>query len=136
MAIDMKESIVSVDTAYQAKLRGYNNPPVTLEYWDDSDGIRRCPIDKVELIKDRVTWVVTHSLLNKWLMEKHNIYVKAHPLNTGEWEFILLFLNQPLEGSNGYKNRMSLHVEPYRWYSHDEAMEAGLMEALKEISVL
>ena len=73
------------------------------------------------------------SLLQKWLRDEHKMSITVHPLNTGKWEFVIFFLDQPLEGTDGFKNKMSLHVEPYYWDSYEETLEAALVTGLNLI---
>jgi len=79
----------------------------------------------------------TQDRIERWLRDEQSIYLKAHPINTGQlvlnWEFVIFFLKQPLEGTDGFHNKMSLHVEPYFWNSYEEATEAGIQEALRQI---
>ena len=62
--------------------------------------------------------------------------IKTHPLNDGRWEFVIFFLDQPLEGTDGYKNKMSIHIFPYKWNTINGAKRAAIQTALREINTI
>lgn len=78
---------------------------------------------------------IEYYFIQKWLREEHDKYIKCHPVYRDEktqWEYVIFFLNEPLlSGTDGFKNRMSLLDYPYYWNTYEEALEAGLYEALK-----
>lgn len=69
-----------------------------------------------------------------WLYEKHRIWIQGpFPLNNGKWEWVLFFLKEPLEGSDGFKNRMSIVEEVPYYDTPTEAYEAGIKYVLKNL---
>lgn len=69
-----------------------------------------------------------------WLYEKHGIWIQSpFPYNNGKWEWIIFLLNEPLKDTDGYKNVMSLHHEPYKFSSPTEAYEAAIEYTLKDL---
>lgn len=131
----MQEQLISFETAKLAKDKGFNEPCFNF-YEDDvlTDG-SQYSIKSVRNsgFLEGYKWVrqsaPTQALLKKWLRETHKMYVQAFPLNTGKWEPIIYFLDQPLDGTDG----MSLHTESNKLDSEEEAIERGLQEALNMI---
>ena len=88
--------------------------------------------------------IPVHPLLNQipaptiaqvimWLYEKHGIWIQgAFPYNS-KWEWVIFLLKELLEGTDGYKNVMSLHHEPYTFNSPTEAYEAAIEYALTNL---
>lgn len=69
-----------------------------------------------------------------WLYEKHKVWVQGpFPLNNGKWEWVVFFLKEPLEGSNGFKNRMSIVEEVPYYHTPTEAYEAAIEHVLKNL---
>jgi hypothetical protein len=108
----MKEEITTFETAKLAKEKGFTNFNC---FW---------PSDC--LTKGRPT----QSLLQKWLREKHNIFVYVTPTTLGD---NAVFIKDPwgkvlLQNESLYKNAVSCQFE------YEKALEAGLQKALKLIN--
>ena len=69
----------------------------------------------------------TQSLLQKWLRDKHNLNVTPDTFdNTGRWEAVIISIIQSEESR--------IHYEPEPIFNtYEEALELGLLEALKLI---
>jgi hypothetical protein len=70
----------------------------------------------------------TQTLLQKWLREVHNLYVEANPNASGYGWFI--------DKTNGTHIKGSEYEGPNdggRWDIYEDALEIGLLEALKLI---
>lgn len=111
MKTNLKEELISFETAKLAKEKGWNG-------------------DFVESHKI----LTTQSLLQKWLRDKHKIHVEVVPDNWSETEIIwyanILDLNEFLDAKKPffYKNKDIISNNIY-----EEALEQGLLEALKLI---
>lgn len=69
-----------------------------------------------------------------WLYEKYGIWVQGpFPLNNGKWEWVVFFLKEPLDGSDGFKNRMSILDEKPYYNTPTEAYEAAIEYVLKNL---
>lgn len=130
----MKEELISFETAKLAKENGFDL--VVHAFYDKNMCIDETMYHNWNEYKAAYS-APTQSLLQKWLREKYNKYVKVHPVYRDEkiqWEYVIFFLDEPLlSGTDGFKNRMSLLDYPYYWETFEEALENGLQEALKLI---
>ena len=103
----MKEELITFETAKLAEEKGY----------------------PFEFAGDVPTNIPTQSLLQKWLREEQGYYVIIIPTITIDWTFKVL---------NTMK-KDSMEVPPYTnvcgqdFSTYEEALEAGLQEALKLI---
>ena len=69
-----------------------------------------------------------------WLYEKHGIWVQGpFPLKNGKWEWVVFFLKEPLEGSDGFKNRMSIVDETPYYDTPTETYLAAIEYTLKNL---
>lgn len=69
-----------------------------------------------------------------WLYEKHGIWIQGpFPYNNSKWGWVIFLLKEPLEGTDGYKNVMSLHHEPYKFNSPTEAYEKAIEYVLSNL---
>ena len=111
----MEEQLISFRTALLAKEKGVFKDEV-IEYYSEDykeeccSGVRSFP-------------KCTQSLLQKWLREKHNQLVYVEHSN-GWWDFVV-------ENSVGYVEGDNAPDEWSDGMTYEEALEAGLYEALK-----
>jgi len=78
----------------------------------------------------------TQSLLQKWLREKHNIYVESYHDLTADGKSIQYYTSWGFIQSkdiNGNKNVNGWYDEYNNWKTYEEALEFGLQEGLKLI---
>ena len=139
----MEEQIILFKTALLAKEKEFN-PKHSLRYhYYTHDGILNG--DVTDLIKAQLgnknntidTNIMeslqtikasTQSLLQKWLREKHELYVESNPNASGYGWFI--------EKTNGTSIANSAYTGPNdggRWDIYEDALEEGLLNALSLI---
>lgn len=71
----------------------------------------------------------TQSLLQKWLREEHNIHIQLHyDCKYKYWEFRNFILSKYID-----KEHNKVYFECIGYNTYEEALEAGLQEALKLI---
>jgi len=132
----MKEEIITFETAKLAKDSGFQIPCKSKFVVLKTKIVEKTnSTHNANSKKDNVYARPTQTLLQKWLREKHNIYAKTHPVyKNGKvmYEFIIFLLNKRL-GEYGFKNLMSINIEPYYWEMDEEALEKALQEGLKLI---
>jgi hypothetical protein len=125
----MKEQLVSLDIAKLAKEKGFDVPTYgkylstsegyeVNEYLRHINGHRNYPSDDYS--------APTQSLLQKWLREVHEIYLLVERAEiTGRWDCAL---------KRDGRSTTWLDCKPGDQYkTYEEALEAGLQEALKLI---
>lgn len=122
----MEDQLISLETAILAKEKGYDQNPYKTEraYGPEFIDGSNVHLRSSSLFNPGSNTAVapTQSLLQKWLREKHNIHmlIKA-PVLTKKWE---CHIQTPFS----YKH-------PTHYYqigdSYEEALEQGLIEALK-----
>lgn len=130
----MKEEIISFKVAKLAKEKGFdkvwcnNIYCVGFNDLQEDKEIIECDWRNNVNGQFHLALAPTQSLLQKWLREKYNIYVSAIPFNDVEAGQIL-WDNEIIDVNDDW-NRFS----DYTYYhSYEEALEAGLREALKLI---
>jgi len=125
----MREEFINFETAKLAKEKGFEFK-VT---WNYILGFK----NNIE----RDKYLPTQSLLQKWLREVHNIYVSSFPYQdySDNWKPIDLmyyysiidlnkFIKQDI--NNGTIGELGSDIN---FKTYEEALEAGLQEALKKI---
>jgi len=149
----MKEKLITFDTAKLAKEKGFNlktpkyytteNPH---SYHKDLEGV--CilglmhnntlyqPQEEIDektgipmyRLNPAIVYAPTQSLLQKWLREKHSIAILVNFNDNTTFEFHY-FIHTNI--SISYSNRIC--CLPTRYKTYEEALENGLVEALKQI---
>jgi len=144
----MIETLISLETAKLAKRKGFDE--ATWEYYYDKDlhsgaldnGMIRWNSDS-EYSQELVCAAPTQSLLAKWLRDERGIKVLVDYIGIGsddyEWGYILKYEQgdakreyerlKIVESVQFYPGGYSNKVWPNN--SYEEALEAGLKEALK-----
>ena len=132
----MEEKLIEFKTAKLAKKKGFILHTLDTFYqYDGSISLCHYKSKRALYVQDmeRVEcYAPTQALLQKWLRDVHKLTMNIHPVENGKWEFVIFILKKPLP-ERGFENIMSLHVEPYRWDTYEEALERALKEALKLI---
>ena len=126
----MKDTRINFETAKLAKEKGFPQEPnrLTIPYYnykgefkgDVTDFLRKY-LKKEDTSNVESVSAPTQSLLAKWLREKHNIHLIAYKninIDGYDWCYIT---------TDGITN-----INSYKTY--EEALEAGLQEALKLIN--
>jgi hypothetical protein len=112
----MEDQLISFETAKLAKEKGYDFEN-TWEY-----------IDKMFRYKhDMTRFLITQSLLQKWLREKHNIIITPKT-DFIAWECVV---DHPDWTEELLVDKIRTEKEPLGvFYYYEEALEAGLQKAL------
>ena len=98
-----------------------------------STQINEAPLANYNLTKQSIS-IPTIAEVVMWLYEKHGIWVQGpFPLKNGKWEWVVFFLKEPLEGSDGFKNRMSIVDETPYYDTPTEAYSSAIEYVLKKI---
>lgn len=124
----MEEQLISFKTAKLAKEKGYNITNYLA--YDESTGLM-LPKDPAypgwhNYALEGTCPAPTQSLLQKWLREEHNMYISVEPNFNRKWHFAIFNLKESLLfGQKSLYSRDQL--------SYEEALESGLLEALKLI---
>ena len=136
----MTDQLISFKTAKLAKEKGFNEQCKMIhidcpEYpnWHDKIGTYDTMPHLVKGCK--VTNIPTQSLLQKWLREKHNIHIFiGRRININKWDSHAYSL---LLSSKEYiKERTQEKFHNQNIYdTYEEALEQGLIEALKLIKL-
>ena len=131
----MKEQLITFDTAKLAKEKGFNVP--VIYYFEDYNGeLTHYHLSKKDWNNRGKQYSIMYSapsqsLLQKWLREVHHIVIdntcyfsltkftlKLHTFENGE------FIGTVIDSVRDVKNRVT-------YKSYEEALEEGLIEALK-----
>jgi len=126
----MKDQLITFPTAKLAKEKGFNIPCIGWYYSKNptQQYLEHCtiPINTNKLEVHNCS-APTQSLLQRWLIEKHNIYVAVN-CNASGWYWELVKTN-----GTGIKSFIMLNSESGYHTLYEEALEVGLQEALKLI---
>ena len=126
----MKEELITFETAKTAKQKGFSwhcEKHYNHEYSYDEPAIFMDDLSPEDLEPFEYS-APTQSLLQKWLREKHGIYVNIDVVPCSG----LLVFNYLIRYSKDIgKIKISRHVFGYETY--EQALEEGLQEALKLI---
>ena len=119
----LKEKGFDVENKDKYKMFGSQTIP-QLEWYNDT---------KFNIYKDYYL-APTIAEVVMWLYEKHGIWVQGpFPLKNGKWEWVVFFLKEPLEGSDGFKNRMSIVDKTPYYDTPTETYLAAIEYTLKNL---
>lgn len=141
----MKEQLISFETAKLAKEKGFDIS--TANFYTENYGLAHLGFDGETLVyktgviydvngefeEGEITFASTQSFLQKWLREKHNLHIFiGYRMNVKKWDSHVYNLN--IKGKDYIKDRSLSKFHSATIYdSYEEALEAGLQEALKLI---
>jgi len=138
----MKEKIIDIETAILAESKEYNIPcwdfiDVVDEESSVMDFIGDNFEEKLEHAEKLVKyWRPTQSLLKKWLRETHNIGVESYhdydPKDKGS-QFYTSWGHYNGKEIDGTRNVNGWYDEYNHWKKYEDALEFGLVEALKMV---
>ena len=116
------EELITFETAKLAKEKGFpqNKKRMIGKYREDGNIQRGGPCAAVCDTNKEWFNAPTQSLLQKWLREKHNIYINPQASNSIDSWFDIY-----------YKHECIMEKDMFRTY--EDALEKGLIEALKLI---
>ncbi len=121
----MTEQLITFETAKLAKEKGLccsnGTSYVSAFYSEDGIVFEETEFQQKDCVIEDRYFRPTQSLLQKWLREVHKIHVRIDVQDT-DWYFGLDSISSEFE----YKSQ----CEP-SFKSHEEALEEGLLEALK-----
>ena len=144
----MMEQYISFETAKLAKEKGFPQEPnrLRIPYYNYKGVFKGDVTDwlKVYLKKENTSAVEsvsapTQSLLQKWLREEHGIHIVVIPTVTSDWTFKTVRVLSKIDHDviKGIKSISELppynNVHGYDYTTYEEALEQGLLEALKLI---
>ena len=134
----MKEKLVSYKNAKLAKEAGFNEPCKN-NVWAEDSYTETEDAQRNESYSTIRYSAPTQSLLQKWLMEKYDIWVRPirHiPYPNNSWKAIIEYeRNDILRKGEKYVVTFEVFPNNYRGVeeggTYEDAFEAGLQEALK-----
>ena len=127
----MTEELVTLETAKQLRKKGFN------EYCKNVIDINNIPRETLYRINDDLPKQCfsqpTQSIAQKWLREIRGVYVYVEPVIGKRWKLSFCDFNVPTEESDWMENEIN-KGNGYKVYdTYEEALEAGIQEALKLI---
>jgi hypothetical protein len=127
----MTEELVTLETAKLLKDKGFN------EYCENVIDINNMLRKTLYRINDDLPKQCfsrpTQSLAQKWLREIRGVYVYVEPVIGKRWKLSFCDFNVPAEESDWMENEIN-KGNGYKVYAtYEEALEAGIQEALKLI---
>lgn len=131
-----KDKVVSPYIAELAIKKGFDWD--TIHIWCDYDTVEERKLDKprVKVIRqesqrDRFLPAPTQSLLQRWLREVHKIYVSIDEEHIMRWFYTIYYTYSPDEMIELDLDDLNIMNDEFE--SYEEALEQGLIEALKII---
>lgn len=128
----MEEQVISFETAKLAKAKGFNEENGHTAY--SEDGLK-C-ISTKSSFYDEVKYPIqdsTQSLLQKWLRDKNNLHVFiGYRMDIKKWDSHTFNLNITAKEYIKDRTLFKFHLSTV-YDSYEEALEAGLKEALELI---
>ena len=142
----MEDQIVSLETAKLAKEKGFNVPSFGLYcvecdenkneddslvnyYEDDFYKLKNHNDEENQKGSHHMYSAPTQSMLQKWLREKHFVYVTALPSYTDNSDSKKCYFEI------AHKRRLMQMGDIYSYFNtYEEALEAGLREALRLVN--
>jgi len=132
----MKEELITFETAKLAKEKGFDEV-TDINYYEDYNYKLESNFNGLKHSDGNNYFISapTQSLLQKWLRDKHNIHIQCEVRVTyGEYKksFVNLYQMNVFTISGDMKNHTTFTGN---YNTYEEALEAGLVEALKLIKV-
>lgn len=135
----MKEVLISFETAVLAKEKGFNEICHNTFMYGGSS-YKTIPYYFVDSasnseIEELSYSAPSQSILQKWLREVHGIHIMDNYMpNIKKWDFVVYKLEyKGLEWVKHYREYRKTHLNR-RFDTYEQALEAGLQEALKLIN--
>ena len=116
----MTEELATLETAELLKEKGFNER----KYIMDVSTLLYCY---------RYLSVPPQSVAQKWLREIRGVYVYVEPVIGKRWKLSFCDFNVPTEESDWMENEINKGNGYKVYVTYEEALEAGLQEALKLI---
>jgi len=132
----MKEQLITLETAKLAKEKGFDVEGCFAIYQEKGnliisyeDMIDFTDQERVSRMFSAVALAPTQSLLQKWLREVHNIHCSSD-CNASGWMWVIEKTNGTFIKDSEFSGDIP---EAGMWETSEEALEEGLIEALKLI---
>lgn len=127
----MTEELVTLETAKLLKEKGFNEPCMIAMNIEDGRqyGTNRTNSE----LPIKVCSHPTQSVAQKWLREIRGVYVYVEPVIGKRWKLSFCDFNVPTEESDWMENEINKGNGYKVYVTYEEALEAGLQEALKLI---
>lgn len=127
----MTEELVTLETAKMLREKGFNEPCMIAINIEDSRqyGTNRTNSE----LPIKVCSYPTQSVAQKWLREIRGVYVYVEPVIGKRWKLSFCDFNVPTEESDWMENEINKGNGYKVYVTYEEALEAGLQEALKLI---
>lgn len=129
--IAMTEELVTLETAKMLREKGFNEPCMIAINIEDSRqyGTNRTNSE----LPIKVCSHPTQSVTQKWLREIRGVYVYVEPVIGKRWKLSFCDFNVPTEESDWMENEINKGNGYKVYVTYEEALEAGIQEALKLI---
>ena len=114
----MKDTLISFETDKLAKEKGFTTHTVTTKFTNDY------LLDGKNIMINETCILLWMCELQKWLREVHNIHITILRYKKGEYYLVSVVGNDENESPNDFT---------VKYKTYEEALEVGLMEALKLI---
>ncbi len=127
----IQEEFVTLETAKLLKEKGFNEPCMIAMNIEDGRqyGTNRTNSE----LPIKVCSHPTQSVAQKWLREIRGVYVYVEPVIGKRWKLSFCDFNVPTEESDWMENEINKGNGYKVYVTYEEALEAGLQEALKLI---
>lgn len=127
----MTEELVTLETAKLLKEKGFNEPCMIAINIEDGRQYGTSRTNSELPIK--VCSYPTQSVAQKWLREIRGVYVYVEPVIGKRWKLSFCDFNVPTEENDWMENEINKGNGYKVYVTYEEALEAGLQEALKLI---
>lgn len=127
----MTEELVTLGTARLLREKGFNEPCMIAINIEDGRQYGTSRTNSELPIK--VCSHPTQSVAQKWLREIRGVYVYVEPVIGKRWKLSFCDFNVPTEESDWMENEINKGNGYKVYVTYEEALEAGIQEALKLI---
>ena len=127
----MTEELVTLETAKLLREKGFNEPCMIAINIEDGRQYGTSRTNSELPIK--VCSYPTQSVAQKWLREIRGVYVYVEPVIGKRWKLSFCDFNVPTEESDWMENEINKGNGYKVYVTYEEALEAGIQEALKLI---
>mgnify|MGYP000857189051 FL=1 len=128
----MTEELVTLETAKLLKEKGFNEYCKDIIREDNGRMMQSVFRTNKDLPKGAYSRP-TQSIAAKWLREIRGVYVYVEPVIGKRWKLSFCDFNVPTEESDWMENEINKGNGYKVYVTYEEALEAGIQEALKLI---
>ena len=127
----MTEELVTLETAKLLKEKGFNE--FCKDIINDNGKLMETVYRTNNDLPKSFYSCPTQSIAQKWLREIRGVYVYVEPVIGKRWKLSFCDFNVPTEESDWMENEINKGNGYKVYVTYEEALEAGLQEALKLI---